>query len=475
MDEEKTNPTKRQRARKKLTYNSIRKQMEFYFSDANITKDRFLGKMVNDDPFVPLDVFLRFNRMKQLTESTKDIVKALAKSQILEISADEKSVRRRTKINWGIDTDSCTIYVEGLPAKADHEWLKNAFGTYGNVTYVSLPKYSGTQRIKQFGFVEFESANCVEKTLEEFQKFGGVLSSETDPAGLQSVISFNQEQQKKLPEDEEPPKVSEEESGEETGEPVAKKARVEEPEDKEEHEDEQIEAESAQEEEKPQEDEGKEKKQTRRKRHKSRKKTSTDRDAIFDLKIMTKKEWKRLRNKYLNLQREKFREAKIALQGANGQRNTQKSPALTISKSPGSMNFYGEPQPEPNTGISMAKGLIVELKLAEPLVDVKDFKAELRQYDFVKYVDVKEGTTVAYVRVDSPESAEDLVRRFTDPERAATVLTGDAEEAYWQKIAQDRDAKLKKTVKVDKPKRGREKIKKKISQHIFFGEDEDKE
>lgn len=50
MEEEKGSPGKRVRSRKKLMYNSIRKQMEFYFSDANITKDRFLGQLVMEDP-----------------------------------------------------------------------------------------------------------------------------------------------------------------------------------------------------------------------------------------------------------------------------------------------------------------------------------------------------------------------------------------------------------------------------------------
>uniref|UniRef100_A0A1B0DAC4 La-related protein 7 n=1 Tax=Phlebotomus papatasi TaxID=29031 RepID=A0A1B0DAC4_PHLPP len=426
---------------------------------------------------VPIEVFLSFNRMKQLTDSTKDIVKSLAKSQLLQLSEDETKVRRKTKINWKIDSDGCTIYVEGLPSKADHEWMKNAFSSYGNVVYVSLPKYSGSKRIKQFGFVEFECCGSVEKTLKAFQKFGGVLSSEMDPAGLQSVVSFNLEQKEKA----EGVEGEEKDAAVEEEEPPKKKLKVDEGESEEKAETEENEGESAQE--SAQEDEkvdegGKEDKKThRRKRHKAKKKSSGERDTIFDLKIMTKKEWKRLRNKYLNLQREKFREAKIALQGgANCQRNAQRSPTLTISsKSPGSMNFYGESKPVANTGISMEKGLILELKLTEPLVDVKDFKAELRQYDFVKYVDVKEGTMAAYVRVDSPEAAEELQKRYTDPERQATILSGEAEAAYWQKIAQDRDAKIKKVVKVEKPKRGREKIKKKINQHIFFGQDDDKE
>lgn len=38
------------RKRKKQFYNTIRNQMEFYFSDANLSKDRFLKKLIAEDP-----------------------------------------------------------------------------------------------------------------------------------------------------------------------------------------------------------------------------------------------------------------------------------------------------------------------------------------------------------------------------------------------------------------------------------------
>lgn len=46
------NPTNRKsgRKRKKLFYNSIRHLMEFYFSDANLRRDRFFGRLIKEDP-----------------------------------------------------------------------------------------------------------------------------------------------------------------------------------------------------------------------------------------------------------------------------------------------------------------------------------------------------------------------------------------------------------------------------------------
>lgn len=46
---EESNP-KKGRHRKKQLYTSILQQMEFYFSDSNLSKDRFLGKLLKNDP-----------------------------------------------------------------------------------------------------------------------------------------------------------------------------------------------------------------------------------------------------------------------------------------------------------------------------------------------------------------------------------------------------------------------------------------
>lgn len=41
---------KRVRQRKRQLYTNIRAQMEFYFSDSNLSKDRFLSQLIQDDP-----------------------------------------------------------------------------------------------------------------------------------------------------------------------------------------------------------------------------------------------------------------------------------------------------------------------------------------------------------------------------------------------------------------------------------------
>lgn len=42
--------SKKGRHRKKQLYKSILQQMEFYFSDSNLSKDRYLSQLIQEDP-----------------------------------------------------------------------------------------------------------------------------------------------------------------------------------------------------------------------------------------------------------------------------------------------------------------------------------------------------------------------------------------------------------------------------------------
>ena len=87
----------RQRKRNKAKFGRIRSQMEFYFSDANIEKSKFMQNLLqnsnlsdDDDSnskWLNLDIFLKFNKLADLLKAefegrltVKDLFKALEKS-----------------------------------------------------------------------------------------------------------------------------------------------------------------------------------------------------------------------------------------------------------------------------------------------------------------------------------------------------------------------------------------------------------
>merc|ERR1719331_2571697 len=75
----------------------IVEQVEFYFSDANITRDKFLLKHVrrNKEGFVSLKLVASFKRVKHLTKDWRQVAAAIErKSDKLEVNDLKTKVRR---------------------------------------------------------------------------------------------------------------------------------------------------------------------------------------------------------------------------------------------------------------------------------------------------------------------------------------------------------------------------------------------
>lgn len=226
------------------------------------------------------------------------------------------------------------------------------------------------------------------------------------------------------------------------------------------------------------------------------KKTNDPNKSMASLRVATKTEWKRLRNIYLTLQRQKYSEVKKLLlmnKNNDGRKKSTLPPSkvrpVTMKSKDSSpppkkictrnINFYGANRDEHNANnyecsiinehksdteetkeseivdkklkakdlqFEFEPGLIVKINFDEPCTDITDFKAEMKQYPFVQYVDVKEGQTHAFVRVDAPRSAPMLIKRCAPI--TCQILAGEIEAEYWAKIAKDREQKLSKAVKV---------------------------
>ncbi|KAJ8921033.1 hypothetical protein NQ315_015829 [Exocentrus adspersus] len=75
----------------------IIRQIEYYFGDINLPKDKFLQEKIKEDEgWVPLEVLLTFKRLAALSTDTEVIAAAVEKSEIklVEVSEDRKKLRR---------------------------------------------------------------------------------------------------------------------------------------------------------------------------------------------------------------------------------------------------------------------------------------------------------------------------------------------------------------------------------------------
>ncbi|KIW02342.1 uncharacterized protein PV09_06483 [Verruconis gallopava] len=166
----------------------IRKQVEFYFSDANLLQDKFLFNQIGGSENRPVDIKLiaSFKRMLRF-EPYSAIVAALTESTVLEvIDADKPNdakVRRRTplpgnigkthaevKANYNSESMKRSIYAKGFgpeTAKTQLE-IEDFFAPY-MATSVRLRR-ADDGSFKGSVFVEFENEESMKQFLELEEK-----------------------------------------------------------------------------------------------------------------------------------------------------------------------------------------------------------------------------------------------------------------------------------------------------------------
>ncbi|XP_064272187.1 la-related protein 7 isoform X2 [Passer domesticus] len=167
--EQKKEKEKKKRSRVKQVLADIAKQVDFWFGDVNLHKDRFLREQIEKsrDGYVDISLLVSFNKMKKLTTDGKLIARAVKSSSVVELDLEGTRIRRRQPLGERpTDVDSRTVYVELLPKNVNHSWIERVFGKCGNVVYVSIPRYRSTGDPKGFAFVEFETKEQAEKAIE---------------------------------------------------------------------------------------------------------------------------------------------------------------------------------------------------------------------------------------------------------------------------------------------------------------------
>lgn len=125
-----------------------------------------------------------------------------------------------------------------------------------------------------------------------------------------------------------------------------------------------------------QEGENKEKSEKKKKKRKKRHAKSEGVDVTeMGIQVMAKQDWKRLRNKYLTLQRQKMQQLKQHLRktrrnqwGANSERKEYYAPEPLLPKK---METDDKPK---SKGVGFVPGAIVKLTMNEPCADPQAFK-----------------------------------------------------------------------------------------------------
>ncbi|XP_054719759.1 la-related protein 7-like [Uloborus diversus] len=526
MDESKREKETISKRKLKKLYSKIRTQMEFYFSDSNLVRDKFLQELISQDPngYVELDLFRNFNKIKALTDDITLITSAVSRSDMLQLSEDQKKIKRVTSISPSKDFDACTIYVERLPSYADQKWVKDVFEHFGHVDYVNVPQYKISHKIKGFAFVEFQDSESVQRACDFYKACSGKESAsedelkdfksgkkklnedfidkkqkknenrwaahsaeknaiaETDVPNQSTSSnnnSFNIDERKenmhstpithkrKLNESEEitaPKKFKRnEDKGSKSEDSIKKQSSSTSNENSMELSMEK--SENIQEKNRDGSEnitDNTDVAKNKRKR-KNSKKSRNDRP---NLRVMSKAEWKAYRNKYLDLQRSTMSYLKKTVMLQTQELKEQD----TMSKS---NDTSAEGQKK---GLHFQPGVILKIKLGEPVKNSSDIKDQVKANAIVAYVDAPIDEPEIFVRCHNSEEAQAILSEGKLNQLGNVELLENLDESkYWEKIENDRKVKLSNPV--IRKKRGRDKIINKATKleemknkHIYFDE-----
>lgn len=155
------------------TAKKILKQVEFYFSDSNLPRDKFLSEITgkSEEGWCPIETIASFQRMKKITEDLSVVVAALKESSFLVVSEDDKNIRRKEPLPADkVDTTPKSIYVKGFGEEATLEevqaFIEKEMKEGEKLLLTRMRRMKGGEMDKKFKgsvFLEFDSVATAER------------------------------------------------------------------------------------------------------------------------------------------------------------------------------------------------------------------------------------------------------------------------------------------------------------------------
>lgn len=143
-------------------------QIEFYFGDNNFVRDKFLrGETAkNAEGWFPVAKLLTFKRLRELTSDASVVASSIAESDVVELSADKLSLRRRHPLPEQLNLTDSAIYSKPYPVDVKFELISEFWTkTVGPVAATRLRR-DVKNAFKGSVFVEFRSPADAKRAVE---------------------------------------------------------------------------------------------------------------------------------------------------------------------------------------------------------------------------------------------------------------------------------------------------------------------
>lgn len=146
----------------------IKEQLEFYFSNSNYAKDKFLQETaIKNNKCIPISTILTFQRMKQLGATVEGVKDALAGSEVIEIVGESlKKIETKEYLEYRADKDigKRVVHMKGFDTNASLDDLKAVLDKHCAPVKI-LMRRDKEKQFKGSCFVEFGTAAEAEDAL----------------------------------------------------------------------------------------------------------------------------------------------------------------------------------------------------------------------------------------------------------------------------------------------------------------------
>lgn len=156
----------------------IVRQIEYYFSDVNMIRDKFLqNEIIKDEGWISLSILTTFKRLQSLTTDFKTIINALKKSSsgLLELNEMDNKIRRNpdrplpnSQAELELTLKNRTAFVKGFP-KTENVTLDKLllfFEKYGSTDNIQMKKQFKTKDFNGSVFVVFPTEDKARQFVE---------------------------------------------------------------------------------------------------------------------------------------------------------------------------------------------------------------------------------------------------------------------------------------------------------------------
>jgi lupus La protein len=159
----------------------IIRQIEYYFGDFNLTRDKFLKDAIKaDEGWVSMETMLKFQRLSQISNDPKVILAGIKKSTsgLMEVDEEHSKIRRCPEKELPENEEvvkeqaKMTVYVKGFEKeKTSLDDLLDFFSKYPNVINVFKRTWADKKSKERFFkgsvFVTFKDRESAEKFMAE--------------------------------------------------------------------------------------------------------------------------------------------------------------------------------------------------------------------------------------------------------------------------------------------------------------------